>query len=415
MFFGGGFPFGDVGGGMPRGPAEPVDNESFYRLLGIDKKASAEEVRKAFKKLAIKHHPDKGGDQEKFKEICRAYEILSDAEKRQVYDQYGEKGLEGQGGSDPSDIFDMFFGGGGRRSRGPQKGEDVVSAVEFTLEQFYKGCTKKMSVTRSALCAGCGGKGGQPEDFSDCADCNGRGVRILTRRMGPMITQSQQPCGACRATGRYIPEHKMCKDCGGGGTRREKKILECTLPAGAPENHKIVFQGQADEQPDVVTGDVVFVCKCKPHAEFKRVKNDLVMEKTISLSDALCGIAFNLTHLDGKVLCIKTPSNMIIKPSELLAVEYAGMPNRYGANGNLYIKFTLEFPETLQPAAKEALLKVLPSPYSIGKVASKAARNEEDDGVRVLKRIDPAEARRGQSDDDDDQESGPQGVQCRQA
>merc|ERR1740123_417093 len=148
----GGFPgMGGKGGGRQKN----ADTTKFYKTLEVDKDANDSEIKKAYRKLAVKHHPDKGGDQEKFKEITRAYEVLSDSEKRSTYDKFGEEGLEGGGGGDPSDIFESFFGGGGRRGGGGgrrrQKTQDVVQPLKVTLEQLYNGATKKMAITRQVI------------------------------------------------------------------------------------------------------------------------------------------------------------------------------------------------------------------------------------------------------------------------
>merc|ERR1719326_1092345 len=185
----GGFP-GRYGG---RGPKKDVDTDKFYKLLEVEKNANDSEIKKAYRKLAVKHHPDKGGDPEKFKEITRAYEGLSDSDKRSKYDKYGEEGLEdGGGGGDPSDIFEAFFGGGGRRGGGgrkKQKTKDVVQPINVTLEQLYNGQTKKMAITRQVI--------DKKKGVQECSDCGGRGVKVEVIRMGPMIQQMQSACGAC--------------------------------------------------------------------------------------------------------------------------------------------------------------------------------------------------------------------------
>merc|ERR1719215_1541831 len=160
MFFGGGFPgmggpgMGGMGGGG-RGGGNPADTTKFYKTLEVEKNATDAEIKKAYRKLAVKHHPDKGGDPEKFKDITQAYEVLSDADKRSTYDRFGEEGLEGGGGGDPSDIFEAMFAGGGRSGGGGarrrQKTKDVTQPLKVTLEQVYNGCTKKMAITRRVI------------------------------------------------------------------------------------------------------------------------------------------------------------------------------------------------------------------------------------------------------------------------
>jgi DnaJ family protein A protein 2 len=169
MFFGGGFPFGDfeeMGGGRGRGPQKEVDNSKYYDLLGVPKTATMDEIKKAFRKKALKEHPDKGGDSEKFKDITVAYEVLSDKDKRDLYDKYGEEGVRdgGHGSGGFGDIFEMFGGGmrggGGQRS-GPKKGKTVMHPVKATLEDLYNGKTTKVAVNRDRICNKCDGKGGK--------------------------------------------------------------------------------------------------------------------------------------------------------------------------------------------------------------------------------------------------------------
>lgn len=298
MFFGGfpgmpGMPGGKAGG---RGGKE-VDTTKFYKTLEVEKTASEAEIKKAYRKLAVKHHPDKGGDPEKFKEITRAYEVLSDAEKRSAYDRFGEEGLEGGGGaSDPTDIFDAFFGGGGRgggQKRRP-KTKDVVQPLKVSLEQLYNGCTRKMAITRQVI--------DKKKGVQECRQCDGRGVRVEVRRMGPMVQQMQSQCGACGGAGKSFQ------------TKSEREILEVHVQKGAPEGHKVTFREMADEHPDADTGDVIFVLKQEEHPVFKRKGADLFVERRISLVEALCGFSLDLVHLDGRKLLIKTSPGEIVKP-----------------------------------------------------------------------------------------------------
>mmetsp|Transcript_7350 Transcript_7350/g.13627 ORF Transcript_7350/g.13627 Transcript_7350/m.13627 type:complete len:528 (-) Transcript_7350:99-1682(-) len=312
MFFGGGgdgFPFpgmGHPGMGGPGGPggrrrdSKPVDNTKFYSLLEVDKNAGDAEIKKAYRKLAVKHHPDKGGDPEKFKEITRAYEILSDRDKREKYDRFGEEGIDGDGpGGDPTDIFDAFFGGGGRPRGGGggrrrQKTKDVVQPIKVTLEQMYNGQTKKMAITRQVI--------DKKKGVQECPECGGRGVKIEVIRMGPMIQQMQSACHSCGGQGKSFR------------TKQDREVLEVHIQKGSPDGHKIPFREMADEHPDADTGDVVFVLRQEEHKDFKRKGADLFIERNISLVEALCGFEMELTHLDGRKLLIKTEPGDIVKP-----------------------------------------------------------------------------------------------------
>jgi len=300
MFFGGGgggFPFpGMEGQGMGGGrPKKNADTTKFYKLLEVEQSASVAEIKKAYRKLAVKHHPDKGGDQEKFKELTRAYEVLSDADKRSKYDRYGEDGLE-EGGGDPTDIFEAMFGGGGRGggSRRRQKTKDVVQPLKVTLEQVYNGQTKKMAITRKVI--------DKQKGVQECGECGGRGVKMQVIRMGPMIQQMQTACDACGGQGKSFK------------TKQDREVLEVMIQKGAPDNHKVTFREMADEQPDHDTGDVIFVLKQQEHADFKRRGADLYLERKISLVEALCGFELEIKHLDGRKLLVKTGPGDIVKP-----------------------------------------------------------------------------------------------------
>lgn len=248
MFFGGGFPFEEMGGGMPGGmggmgrPKKDVDTTAYYERLGVGKEATMGELKKAYHKLAMKHHPDRGGDKEKFQEIQTAYEVLSDKEKRDIYDKYGEEGLqEGGGRGGPggfSDIFEMFGGGGGRRQpQGKQKKDPVVHPLKVTLEEIYTGKSTKISVNRERICAKCNGLGGKEGAVKKCPACNGRGMVNKMQMLGPgMYSQTRGPCDDCRGTGEIIDDANKCKDCNGKKVKKEKKILEAQIDKGAPNN-----------------------------------------------------------------------------------------------------------------------------------------------------------------------------------
>lgn len=305
MFFSsgfGGFPGmdEDFGGGGRRGGGsrKDVDTQKFYDLLEVDKNASAADIKKAYRKLAVKHHPDKGGDAEFFKEITKAYETLSDDDKRKKYDKYGEEGLEGGGGGDPTDIFDMVFGGGGRSrgggGGGKRKGKDVTHPIEVTLEQVYAGHTKKLAINRTVI--------DQAEGVKDCEPCNGRGQIVQVMRMGNMIQQVQQKCGTCSGSGKIYK------------TKKEKEVLEVYVDRGAPHGHKITFYGKADEHPGYEAGDVHFEIGVKEHPVFRRVQADLFIKKKITLLEALTGATIEVTHLDGRKLLLKTQPGEVITP-----------------------------------------------------------------------------------------------------
>ncbi|KAJ9171207.1 hypothetical protein P3X46_014602 [Hevea brasiliensis] len=353
------------------------DNTKYYEILGVSKNASQDEMKKAYKKAAIKNHPDKGGDPEKFKELAHAYEVLSDPEKRDIYDQYGEdalkEGMGGGGGSgvhNPFDIFESLFGrsfGGGGSSRGrrQKRGDDVVQTLKVTLEDLYNGTTKKLSLSRNFMCTKCKGKGSKSGASGMCYGCQGSGMKITTRQIGlGMIQQMQHICPECRGSGEVISEKDKCPQCRGKKVSQEKKVLEVHVEKGMHHGQKIVFEGQADEAPDTVTGDIVFVLQLRDHPKFERKVDDLIVERTLNLTEALCGFQFVLTHLDGRQLLIKSNPGEVIKPGQYKAINDEGMPQhgRPFMKGKLYIHFNVDFPDSriLSPEQCHTIETILP-------------------------------------------------------
>jgi DnaJ family protein A protein 2 len=267
--------FHQFGEGAQRG-APVCENTAFYETLKIEKGASDADVKKAYRQLAMKHHPDKGGDSEKFKEVTKAYETLSDPVSRSKYDAGGGE----QGGGD---IFSSMFGAKQRKVT-----QDAVQILKVTLEDIYRGCTKKFEIKRKILNRAKGA-------VKPCTQCQGRGMCVQVLRVGPMVQQIQTQCAACGGLG------KTCD------FSEEKRMLEVYVPRGAPDGHRIVFRGMTDEHPDADPGDVVFLVRQLPHASFVRKTHDLYVQKRIGLVEALCGFQIELSHLDGRSLFVKSP------------------------------------------------------------------------------------------------------------
>lgn len=417
--FGGGFPGGFPGGhpGAGRRESKPAaDTTGLYTVLGVEKSAGPDEIKKAYRKLAMKEHPDKGGDPEKFKAIQKSYEILSDPEKRKLYDEGGEEGVsgEGGGGGGGDDIFSMFFGGGrgGRREpSGPQRGEDFKHKLGMTLEQLYMGKTTKLMVNKSVICTDCKGAGGVAgKKETVCSGCDGHGVRIQMRRLGPgMMQQVQVQCPDCDGRGRFFNDKDKCKGCAGAKTTKEKKMLEVVVDKGMRNGQKITFRGEADEAPGTVPGDVIFLIEEKPHAVFKRRGCDLYMEKEISLLEALTGVSFFLTHLDGRKILIESPKAEVISPGSIKSVVDEGMPVHRNpfTKGVLFIKFKVNFPVdgSLTEAQRKVLESVLPP-----RPPPPAVKDSENVEHVTLTEIDinkvQEEAASGQAYDSDEEQGG---------
>ncbi|TXG73510.1 hypothetical protein EZV62_002089 [Acer yangbiense] len=410
------------------------NNTRYYEILGVSNSVSQDDLKKAYKKAAIKNHPDKGGDPEKFKEVAQAYEVLSDPEKREIYDQYGEDALKegmggGSGGHDPFDIFQSFFGGGGgpfgggsSRGRRQRRGEDVVHPLKVSLEDLYTGTSKKLSLSKNVICSKCNGKGSKSGASMKCAGCQGSGMKVSIRQLGPsMIQQMQHPCNECKGTGETINDKDRCTQCKGEKVVPEKKVLEVVVEKGMQNGQKITFPGEADEAPETITGDIVFILQQKEHPKFKRKGEDLFYEHTLSLTEALCGFQFVLTHLDGRQLLIKSSPGEVVKPDSFKAINDEGMPmyQRPFMKGKLYIHFTVEFPDSLTPDQVKALEAVLP-PKPMSEMTDMELDECEETTLHdvnieeEMRRKQHAQAQEAYDDDDDMHGSGPQRVQCAQ-
>lgn len=410
------------------------DNTRYYKLLGVDRNSTDAEIKKAHRKLALKHHPDKGGDPEEFKAINEAYDVLRDPEKRRIYDEYGEDAIkEGMGGGAPggpmADIFDLFGGGGRARPNRERRGENVMHQLKVSLEEMHNGATRKLSLSRNIKCDTCGGQGTKSGKRYPCEVCHGSGVQVMMRPLGPgMMQQIQQPCSNCKQTGYATPTYDQCATCSGKGLTPEKKVFEVNIEKGHKHNQKIVLRGEAGcSEPNVQPGDVVFVLEQKPHKLFKRIGNDLIMDKEISLTEALCGFSFNIKHLDDRTLQVNHPAGQVIKPDAWLCINEEGMPihGRPFQKGNLYIHFSVVFPDTLDEVQVDGLRAILP-PVSLDATLEQGAMETDDLEQVILRPVldieEELRTRRQQAkggaayESSDDEEGGVRGqrVQCAQ-
>jgi len=357
-----------------------VKEMKLYNTLGVTATATPTELKKAYRKLAIKFHPDKNPGNaeasEKFKEISHAYEVLSDEKKRQIYDEGGEQALKeggggGHSGHNPFDIFDMFFGGGGgmggrRGHRGPQKGKDVVHQLAVSLDDMCNGTTKKLQLSKNVICDKCDGRGGKPGSTQSCTSCRGQGVQIKVHRIGPgMVQQVQQVCRDCDGKGERINAKDRCKHCNGKKTQKTSKILEVHIDKGMQEGQKVTFRGEGDQEPGLEAGDVVIVLKEREHQTYTRQGNDLIMKMNISISEALTGFQRVVKTLDKREILITSPPGEVVQHGMVKAVSDEGMP-RYRnpfSKGRLIIQFAVNFPASgwcTDEAKLKQLEKLLP-------------------------------------------------------
>ncbi|KAG7092211.1 hypothetical protein E1B28_008578 [Marasmius oreades] len=398
-----------------------VRETKFYDLLEVSPNASESDLKKAYRKKALRLHPDKGGDPELFKEVTHAYEILSDAEKRSIYDTRGEAGLNeagGMGGMDAQDLFSQlfgggggfggggFFGGGGPSRQGPRRTKDLMHRINVTLEDLYKGKTTKLALTRNVLCGKCKGKGGKEGAVKTCHSCNGRGIKMTIRQMGPMIQQMQTTCDECSGQGETINAKDRCNQCKGKKVVSDKKVLEVHIDKGMKGGQTITFRGEADQSPGQETGDVIIVIEEKPHDRFKRQENDLVFEQEIDLLTALAGGEFSIRHLDERVLMVKLDPGEVIKHGDLKVIHGQGMPSqRHHEPGDLYVKLGVSFPDTIPLGSIPLLERALPSRKPM----------EQHDGNVLVEEVhlyDVDNTRREMRDDPMDEDEAEPRVHC---
>eukprot|EP00112_Aurelia_sp_Birch-Aquarium-sp1_P003963 Seg1450.10 transcript_id=Seg1450.10/GoldUCD/mRNA.D3Y31 product="DnaJ subfamily A member 1" protein_id=Seg1450.10/GoldUCD/D3Y31 len=399
-----------------------VKETKYYDILGAAPTATDDQLKKAYRKLALKFHPDKNPEgAERFKEISMAYEVLSDEKKRKIYDQGGEQALkEGAGGGEfhsPFDIFDMFFGGGRRRQPGEKpRGRDTVHQLKVGLDDLFNGTTKQLSVQRNVICSGCDGIGGKEGSVEKCKTCQGTGIFIKLRQIGPgMVQQIQQPCHECGQTGEKIKEKDRCKKCNGKKIVKEKKIIECEVLKGMKDGQKITFTGEADQAPGTEPGDIVIVLDEQEHPVFQRNGHNLIMKMVITLTEALCGFKRCVETLDGRTLLVLSHPGEVVKPGEVKAVEHEGMPmyKHNMVNGMLLIKFEVKFPEDnwVDSPRLIDLEKLLPKreEYIISDLSEAVHLKDYDQESSNSHRH-----HRDAYDDDDDEygHGGGRGVQC---
>uniref|UniRef100_A0A1I8A784 DnaJ homolog subfamily A member 1 n=1 Tax=Steinernema glaseri TaxID=37863 RepID=A0A1I8A784_9BILA len=383
-----------------------VKDTKYYDILGVSPSATDTEIKKAYRKAALKYHPDKNPNEgDKFKMISRAYEVLSDEKKRRIYDQGGEEGLQegagGGGGHNPMDIFEMFFGGG-RRNR-ERAAKDVIHQLSVSLEQLYNGVTKKLKLNRMLVCEKCGGIGGKKESVTKCRNCEGHGIEIRQMQIGPgMVQQIQRTCSTCKGEGEVIRD--LCTACKGNKRVSQESILEVHIEKGMKDDEKIIFYGKGDQEPGLEPGNVVIVLDEQRHPVFARKGDNLIMEMKLTLSEALCGCTKTIETLDGRKLVFNLLPGEVIKHNDIRTIHCEGMPHRRNPmeKGDLLITFTVLFPTDLGAPARNGLAKLLP-----GK--SEPIIPDDADEHVLVKVTERQQRSRGNYYDED---AHPEGVRC---
>jgi molecular chaperone DnaJ len=350
--------------------------KDYYNVLGVDKKASQDDIKKAFRTLAHKYHPDKGGkDETKFKEITEAYSVLGDEKKRREYDTYGQsfpggaprgggqqggfggfdfsqfQGGFGNGGVefDISDLFGDVFGGGGRgQSRAP-RGRDISIDIEIPFKDAVFGTTRTVLIGKVSTCDTCTGTGAKKgTEIETCKTCNGSGKVHELRNSILGQFNSVRTCTACDGTGK-IPKEK-CPECKGHGTRRKESEIKISVPAGIDNGEMIRMPQQGEAVKGGTTGDLYVKVHVKSHPTFRREGPHLIMHLPVKMTDAVLGTSVSIELLDGKTIEVKIPPMQ--KAEELLRVAGKGIP-LHGNKGDLIIRLEVALPHKLSSKAKK--------------------------------------------------------------
>jgi len=353
-------------------------SKDYYKTLGVDKSASQEDIKKAFRKLAHEHHPDKGGNAEKFKEASEAYSVLSDDKKRAQYDTYGSAGpagtggfnggqYQGQGGFggfegfdfsgfngqgaegfdfDLGDMFGDFFGGGRKKQK---KGRDITVDMELSFQESVFGAAKKIRLTKTSKCGSCGGTGAEKgSQMETCPICSGRGKiqEVKKSIFGNFMTE--RVCDNCSGTGK-IPKVK-CSTCRGYGILKKDEEYEVKIPADIDDGETIRLTGAGEAIKDGSSGDLYIRIRVKKNPLFEKEGKNLITELNIKLTDSILGAKYNLETLDGMIE-LKIPEG--IAYGEILRVKGKGIPKENGGRGDLLVKINIKTPHHISKQAKK--------------------------------------------------------------
>lgn len=355
-----------------------ANKRDYYEVLGVDRNATPDELKKAYRKLALQYHPDRNpGDkeaEEKFKEAAEAYDVLSNPDKKARYDQFGHAGMEGaygQGGMDMNDIFsnlgsifgDLFggggfrtgfsgFGGGGGAARRVLRGTNLRIKVKLTLEEIDRGCEKKIKVSKYVPCKTCGGSGAKDGKTETCSHCHGSGVVTETKRTILGMMQTQSACPQCGGEGRIVKD--KCHDCHGDGIVKSDEIITINIPAGVQDGVQLAMQGMGNAAPrGGINGDLIILVEEQEHELFERQDANLYYNAFITYADAAMGATIEIPTLNGKVkikVDAGTPSGRVVR------LRGKGLPimNGYG-RGDLLVSLNVWVPKELTREEKKLL------------------------------------------------------------
>jgi molecular chaperone DnaJ len=347
-------------------------SKDYYETLGVNKEASTEDIKKAFRKLAHKYHPDKqGGDAAKFKEVNEAYSVLSDEKKRAEYNAYGRVFSDAQGGYntggfggfdfsgfnaqsfedvDLGDIFGQFFGGAGRAGR-QKRGADISVDIEITFQESVFGADRSILLNKTSVCEHCAGSGGEPgTEVKTCPTCNGKGKIHETKNSFLGAFSTVRTCTTCNGSGK-VPTQK-CKICHGAGILRKQEEIKIKIPAGIDNGEMIRLTGAGEAVAGGIPGDLYIKIHVKKHSTFRKEGANLVADLNIKLSTALLGGDYSLETLDGNI-SIKIPAG--ISHGEILRVRNKGIPVERNKRGDILVKINIQLPHKLSKTAAKLI------------------------------------------------------------
>jgi len=355
-------------------------SKDYYNILGVKKDASKDEIKKAFHKLAMQHHPDKnGGDDKKFKEVNEAYQVLSDDKKRSNYDQFGSAdmggfgsgrqgtsgfgGFEGfdfsQGGmnfdmGDLGDIFGDFFGGGMSRRGNVKKGRDMEVSIDLSFEESIFGVKKIISISKTSVCKDCGGNGAKSgTKLNTCKFCGGSGKVTEVRRSILGSFQTVKTCEECFGSGK-TPSEK-CPTCKGAGIHKQNEEMEINIPAGIDNGQMIKMTGLGETVRGGKSGDLYIKVRIKNNSDYRREGVNLMKDISIKLTDAILGTIYKLKILEGNIVEVKIPEG--INNGEMLRVRGKGVPYQ-GGRGDIILSVKIEMPKKINHKEKELIEKL---------------------------------------------------------
>lgn len=346
----------------------------YYEVIGVEKSASADEIKRAYRKKALELHPDRhGGDDSKFKELGEAYEVLKDPQKKQAYDQFGHNGQfgagQGSGGSQSAgfegfdfsgmggmggfgDIFDMFFRGGQAQGGGPQRGQDIEVAVELKFEEAVFGVTKEVGLNLQAVCDRCNGSTAEPgTKLKTCQTC--KGVGQVSRVQNTILGSFQQTtlCPTCRGR-KQIPE-QACNKCRGTGVLRQPKSIKVRIPAGVDNGSTIRLAGEGEASRDGLKGDLFVHIRVRPSRDFMRQGHNILSDAKVGMADAALGVTIPVQTVDGQVK-LKVPAGT--QSGKVFKLSEKGVPFLSGrGRGDHLVKVEVETPTKLTAKQKELL------------------------------------------------------------